>query len=159
MPSHGIPSISRNNRPPTRGALGAIILTVYLILLALSPILHAASPMDTPADPRMFVFISSSMPKGSLVDIAKDSAAHNAPLLLRGLVGDSLQETLLNLRDLAATGAGLEVDPLLFEAYNVQAVPAIVLTCGNRGEGPFAITYGLAPSQALPVLQKLLPAC
>jgi conjugal transfer pilus assembly protein TrbC len=99
------------------------------------------------------------MPTGSLVDIAKDSAAYHAPLLLRGLVGDSLQETLLTLKDLVATGAGLEVDPLLFEAYDVHAVPAVVLTCGTRGEGPFALTYGLAPSQALPVLQKVLPAC
>ena len=80
-------------------------------------------------------------------------------MLLRGLVGSSLQETLLTLKDVVAQGAGLEVDPLLFESYGVEAVPAVVLTCGGRGEGPFALVYGLSPSQALPILRKALPAC
>jgi len=59
----------------------------------------------------------------------------------------------------ATPGAALEVDPLLFETYGVEAVPAVVLTCGGRGEGPFALVYGLSPSQALPMLRKALPAC
>ncbi len=67
-----------------------------------------------------------------------------------------MQETLLALRDVAATGAALEVDPLPFETYGVHAVPAVVLTCGARNAGPFAVVYGLTPSQALARLEKVL---
>jgi conjugal transfer pilus assembly protein TrbC len=109
--------------------------------------------------PHLYVFISSSLSRGELVGLARDSASLDAPMLLRGLVGSSLQETLLTLKDVVAQGAGLEVDPLLFESYGVEAVPAVVLTCGGRGEGPFALVYGLSPSQALPILRKALPAC
>ena len=109
--------------------------------------------------PHLYVFVSSSLPISSLVRIAQDAAALDAPLLIRGLVGTSLQETLLNLKDVVAQGATLEVDPLPFEAYGVEAVPAVVLTCGNRNEGPFAILYGLDASQALPYLRKALPRC
>jgi type-F conjugative transfer system pilin assembly protein TrbC len=109
--------------------------------------------------PHLYVFISSSLPMVSLIAIAKDAAELDAPLILRGLVGSSLQETLLNLKDLVAEGAGVEVDPLPFEAYGVEAVPAVVLTCGNRNEGPFAIVYGLDASHALPYLRKVLPRC
>jgi conjugal transfer pilus assembly protein TrbC len=109
--------------------------------------------------PHLYVFISSSLSSGELVALARDSASLDAPMLLRGLVGSSLQETLLTLKDVVAQGAGLEVDPLLFESYGVEAVPAVVLTCGGRGEGPFALVYGLSPSQALPILRKALPAC
>jgi conjugal transfer pilus assembly protein TrbC len=99
------------------------------------------------------------MTADALRRIARDSAILDVPLVLRGLIGASLQETLLNLTDVAAQGAEIEVDPTLFEAYGVEAVPAVVLTCGGRGEGPFAVLYGLVPSQALPRLRQALPRC
>lgn len=119
----------------------------------------AATPGPQEISPHLYVFISSGMPKGSLLAVAKDAATLDAPLILRGLVGGSLQETLLNLKDLVAQGAGLEVDPLPFVRYGIAAVPAVVLTCGARDQGPYAVVYGLLPSQALPYLRQALPTC
>jgi conjugal transfer pilus assembly protein TrbC len=134
----------------------AIVLCLGALLLGHSPASHAATPE---VSPHLYVFISSGMPKGSLLAVAKDTATLDAPLLLRGMVGSSLQETLLNLKDLVAQGVGLEVDPLPFVTYGIEAVPAVVLTCGARNEGPYAVVYGLLPSQALPYLRKALPKC
>ncbi len=133
-----------------------IFMTLTLSYLPAST--RAADPTRE-VSPHLYVFISSSMPADALRTIARDSATLDAPLILRGLVGASLQETLLNLKDVAAEGAELEIDPTLFDAYGVEAVPAVVLTCGGRGEGPFALIYGLVPSQALPRLRKALPRC
>jgi conjugal transfer pilus assembly protein TrbC len=133
-------------------------LFVALTLSCLPASTRAADPTPE-VSPHLYVFISASMTAEALRTIARDSATLDAPLVLRGLVGASLQETLLNLKDVAAEGAELEVDPTLFETYGVEAVPAVVLTCGSRGEGPFALVYGLVPSLAFPRLRKALPRC
>ena len=136
-------------------ALG--FFTILVLFLATA----AAGPGEEPGEvsPHLYVFVSSSLPMSRLIAIAKDAAILDAPVIIRGLVGNSLQETLLNLKDVVAEGVALEVDPLPFEAYGITAVPAVVLTCGNRNEGPFALIYGLDGSRALPYLRKALPRC
>ncbi len=149
------PEPPRHSHPAPLACLGLILALIFSGLPAST---RAADP--TPEiSPHLFVFISASMGAEALRTISRDSATLDAPLILRGLVGASLQETLLNLKDVAAEGAELEIDPTLFEAYGVEAVPAVVLTCGGRGEGPFVLVYGLIPSQALPRLRKALPRC
>lgn len=163
MSSQTRPSTGHPQTPFARGHTTSPLLfpivCLLLITLTLLTRLHAADAPAPVPQPTLYVFISASIPKASLLEIAKDAVSYHAPLLLRGLVGSSLQETLLTLKDLVALGAGLEVDPLLFEAYGVEAVPAVVLTCGTRGDGPYAITYGLPPTPALPILRKALPRC
>ncbi len=144
------------HRRSLRRRLLAVLITMGLLGMVGD---RAGAVEPEEISPHLYVFISSSLPMVSLLALAKDAAGLDAPLILRGLVGSSLQETLLNLKDLVAEGAGLEVDPLPFEAYGVEAVPAVVLTCGNRNEGPFAIVYGLDASHALPYLRKVLPRC
>jgi conjugal transfer pilus assembly protein TrbC len=148
-------------RAPLGHTYQATFACLFLLALALSCLPASARSAEPPPEvsPHLYAFISASMTAEALRIIARDSATLDAPLVLRGLVGASLQETLLNLKDVAAEGAELEVDPTLFETYGVQAVPAVVLTCGSRGEGPFALIYGLIPSQALPRLRKALPQC
>lgn len=109
-----------------------------------------------PEDQGLYLFVSSSIPETSLVELAKDAAPLRIPVLLRGLVGESLQESLTRMAPLVKVGAALEIDPLLFEAYRIEQVPAVVRTCGARGEGPYAVIYGIGPSRALPILRKIL---
>ncbi len=152
-PAH--PEAAGHSHPRSAACLG------LLLALALPCVPGAVRAAEPPLEvsPHLYVFISSSMTADALRRIARDSAILDAPLVLRGLIGASLQETLLNLTDVAAEGAEIDVDPTLFEAYGVDAVPAVVLTCGGRGEGPFAVLYGLVPSQALPRLRQALPRC
>lgn len=114
------------------------------------------TPVGLPEGQGLYLFVSSSIPEAGLVELAKDAAPLRIPVLLRGLVGESLQDTLVRMQSLTKVGAALEIDPLLFEAYKIERIPAVVRTCGARGEGPYAVVYGIAPSKALPVLRKML---
>jgi len=124
-----------------------------------SPVIDQKSPKGdhrSRSSGRAFLFISNSIPEAQLLLLAKDATANNLPLVLRGLSGTSLQSTIEKMLPIAKI-ATIEIDPLLYEAYNVEVVPAVVWTCGDRGgDGPFAIIYGLGPAAALPRLQKQL---
>lgn len=119
---------------------------------------HAApvAPPSQDQPGRHYLFISSSIPQAGLVELAKDAAAHRIPMVLRGLVGNSMQETLARMQPISATGAALEIDPTLFQLYKIEQVPAVVRRCGGP-ESLHAVVYGLAPSKALPRLEKMLP--
>lgn len=166
---------------PSTGAWIETLMLRLLVLLALvvldGRLVHAANIEDTarnaadamerhavplaPQTPdrpagRHYLFISSSIPQASLVELAKDAATHRIPLILRGLVGDSMQETLIRMKPVTGTGAALEIDPTLFQFYRIEQVPAVVRTCSEKAER-HAVIYGLAPSKALPRLEKMLP--
>jgi type-F conjugative transfer system pilin assembly protein TrbC len=119
---------------------------------------HAApvAPHSQDQPGRHYLFISSSIPQAGLLELAKDAKAHRIPMVLRGLVGDSLQDTLVRLQPITATGAALEIDPTLFQLYKIEHVPAVVRRCGGP-ESRHAIVYGVAPSKALPLLETMLP--
>lgn len=148
---------------PRHAPISSHLLAIALIGFTLwSPLSTLASESVSPetnhrsqSPSRAFVFISNSIPEAQLLTLAKDATALRLPLVLRGLPGASLQDTLEKMRPIAQI-ASIEVDPLLYEAYGVEAVPAVVLTCGDRGDGPFAILYGVGPSAALPRLRKQL---
>jgi len=150
------------SRPSTAG--GPVDASARKAADAIQQRVDPIAPAGTPAarktnsPPRgLYVFISSSMPQPVLLEIAKDAAHLRVPIILRGLAGESLQDTMNAMLPLSTAGAALEIDPLLFEAYNIERVPAVVRTCGARGEGPYAAVYGIGPSQALPILEKTLP--
>ena len=110
-----------------------------------APETAAAMAGELPRDERIYIFISSSMPKRTLRNYTRDVAKLNDPnvkLVMRGLVGGMkyLKPTLrfvegLLVRDEGCDprkrtceryGAGVEIDPLLFRRYGVDRVPAIV---------------------------------
>jgi len=105
----------------------------------------AAMAGELPRDERVYIFISSSMPKRTLRNYTRDVAKLNDPnvkLVMRGLVGGMkyIKPTLrfvgsLLVRDEGCDpqktkcerfGAGVEIDPLLFRRYGIDRVPAIV---------------------------------
>jgi type-F conjugative transfer system pilin assembly protein TrbC len=110
-----------------------------------APETAAAMAGELPRDERIYIFISSSMPKRTLRNYTRDVAKLNDPnvkLVMRGLVGGMkyLKPTLrfvegLLVRDEGCDprkrtceryGAGVEIDPLLFRRYGIDRVPAIV---------------------------------
>ncbi|MBI3779554.1 MAG: hypothetical protein HY278_00580 [candidate division NC10 bacterium] len=136
--------------------LGLVLILLFVGCTAyIAYAAEAEGPQQVPKGVNLFV--SSIIPEASLNVLAQDAAPLRVPLLLRGLVGTSLQETLARMQSVVKVGAALEIDPLPFEAYGIEQVPAVVLTCGTRGEGPFAVVYGLTVSKALPILRRMLP--
>lgn len=83
----------------------------------------------SPTHPRpLLVLVSFSMPEIELRELARQAARIGAPLILRGLVDDSLPATQRKLSSYAdIDGASFAVDPTLFRRFGVSAVPTFIL--------------------------------
>ena len=81
---------------------------------------------------RLFYFFSFSMPRSSLREAARESAAGGAVMVLRGLSGEDLGGTVSRISEvIGKTGAQAWIDPFLFECFSVETVPQIVLAYGH----------------------------
>lgn len=99
------------------------------------------NPDSGKEEPALFYFFSFSMPRPSLREAARESAAAGAVMVLRGLSGEDFGETASRISELIGkTEAEVWIDPVLFECFSVGAVPQLVLA---RGHLPGADCGGL----------------
>lgn len=78
--------------------------------------------------PPLLVLVSFSMPTDALNALAEQAGKIGAPVVLRGLVGDSMEETAKRVAALRSNaGTGLAIDPTLFTRFGVDRVPTVVL--------------------------------
>lgn len=81
------------------------------------------------------MFVSFSMPDPLLVSLSEEAHDYDIPLVVRGLVENDFKKTLLrlaSLKDYASahnkTFHGISIDPVWFAQFNINAVPALVVT-------------------------------
>ncbi|MEN8236234.1 MAG: type-F conjugative transfer system pilin assembly protein TrbC [Pseudomonadota bacterium] len=74
--------------------------------------------------PRLLIFVSFSMPMQVLKSLAQQAALLQGKLVFRGLVANSFVRTAQKLQEL---GSEALIDPTLFRAYAIRAVPVFVL--------------------------------
>ena len=87
----------------------------------------------------ILVFVSFSMPKHSLQQWLLQAEQISAPVLLRGLKHHSLKETLSEFQTLQSqTKSGIQIDPMSFEQFGIDKVPAVVIQHPND----FDVIYG-----------------
>lgn len=110
-----------------------------------APEAAAAMAGELPRDERVYIFISSSVPKRTLRNYVRDVARLNDPnvkLVMRGMVGGMkyIRPTIRFVDGLLVKDegcepkkgkcerlkAGVDIDPLLFRRYGIDRVPAIV---------------------------------
>ena len=110
-----------------------------------APEAAAAMAGELPANERIYIFISSSIPRETLRNYVRDVARlkdPNVKLVMRGLVGGVkyIKPTMrfvsgILLKDPSCDpekgrceryAAGVNVDPLIFRRYGIREVPAIV---------------------------------
>lgn len=72
---------------------------------------------------QLLIFVSLGMPKTTLKALYREAQAQGAVLVLRGLQNNSFKKTTQTLQQL---GIALQIDPLLFQKYQIKAVPAFV---------------------------------
>ena len=100
------------------------------------------------ATPKITVFLSLGLPEAMIAQYLDDAVRFDAALVIRGLVDDDLTRTLAVMNGLLEThskrtagpntgsqanrdnqhGVGIAIDPRAFEMFEVEQVPAIVLT-------------------------------
>lgn len=86
------------------------------------PSFHKNSPLLDEKKP--LIFVSSSMPIESLKRLSYQAKQHGAILVIRGMVSGSMYKTA-ELVD--AIDHPLEIDPKLFERFEVKQVPVFVI--------------------------------
>lgn len=79
-------------------------------------------------------FVSLAIPKEGLKPMLGDARRFGIPATLRGLKENDFRKTAAAVYELAKedNDAGVQIDPTLFERYDVRAVPALVVTCPGR---------------------------
>jgi type-F conjugative transfer system pilin assembly protein TrbC len=74
----------------------------------------------------VMIFVSSSIPKSSLKDLMIQAKKSGAVLVFRGLIG-GLKNTAKFLEDIDKDNVQAIIDPRLFDLFNIEVVPTIVV--------------------------------
>ena len=93
---------------------------------------------DSEDTPNLIVFVSLSMPEASLIRIGQQAAKARAVVAVRGLRygfgKGAMDKSVKALEPLIKTGADVQVHPELFQRYNIQSVPTVVVASdADRG--------------------------
>jgi len=82
------------------------------------------------------VFISFSMPEALIEDYIKEARIYGGVLVLRGLINNSLKQTVAKLKEIEGSdekksNISITIHPHLFKIYNITQVPTIVVSKDN----------------------------
>ncbi|HSY28889.1 MAG TPA: TrbC family F-type conjugative pilus assembly protein [Burkholderiaceae bacterium] len=122
-----------------RKTIAAALLSFFTVTAA-----HAEPMLDSiRADWKTYIFVSSTMPHESLVQLAYDSGQSGAVLVLNGFSGIALGAPV-NIQVMqkfvgeinaacckTSKRPGWIIDPKLFERYHVTSVPSFVIAFGD----------------------------
>ncbi len=97
------------------------------------------------------IFVSFSMPPSSLEQWLAVSNQLHIPLVLRGMIDNSIKKTEQAILPLVKkVHGGFQINPVLFRSFHIQQVPAIVVInhegcrtdaeCGDKNQ--FDVIYG-----------------
>lgn len=85
-------------------------------------------------EPALLVFVTLSMPEASLARIVAQAARSDAVMVIRGLEGNSMRQTLARIQKLIGEHkVAWQIDPEAFRRFGVSQAPAVVLTAGGAG--------------------------
>ncbi len=84
-----------------------------------------------PSNSELIVFVSFSLGDATLKKLFQDANKVGGRLVLRGLYKNSFRLTQQKIKDL---GIVVEIDPPLFEKFQIQQVPTFILALSSQGE-------------------------
>jgi conjugal transfer pilus assembly protein TrbC len=77
------------------------------------------------------------MPKTLLNQYDKIARHLGAKLVIRGLKNNSFKETIAYIKEINAQGTVIEINPQRFKEFEINLVPAFVITDGNKASPKF----------------------
>jgi type-F conjugative transfer system pilin assembly protein TrbC len=119
---------------------------------AISPGSTAYPPAES-ATPPVLLFVSFSMPSLALQQYIVQANHFHIPMVIRGLVNDSFQQTARTLFYITQSHnqGGVAINPFWFRDYQIHAVPALVVTQSCEGRkashchAAYDVVYGNIP--------------
>lgn len=96
-------------------------------------------PLDKVENETVY-FLSFSIPETQLVAVMKEAERNQLPIYIRGLIKNDMKTTANAIKYLVQKHGikGVNIDPMRFDYYGIEAVPALVKKCGNK----FDVVYG-----------------
>lgn len=103
--------------------------------------------------PQFIVFASLSMPEASLKQLVRDTAVAGGVVVFRGFPNNSAKEFVARLSKVVDQGqfASIGIDPRLFRAFDVQAVPTYVSVSSD-----FNLCAGFTCKTAVPPFDRMV---
>lgn len=94
-------------------------------------------PQASDQHPSVYVFASFSMPDASLKALIRQGELTGVPVVLRGLVDNSIEATMQAVHSLYKEGekpvSGAVIDPTLFQRFAIDQVPTVVVAESAAG--------------------------
>lgn len=83
----------------------------------------------------LYIFVSTSMPNETIKRLADQARLTSGTLVFRGIKGGIKGYTAMvgEIQPILQTGVALEIHPELFNRFQIEAVPAFVLTKNDEG--------------------------
>ncbi|EER21661.1 MULTISPECIES: type-F conjugative transfer system pilin assembly protein TrbC [spotted fever group] len=137
--------------------LKTIILTCLLILGSTSALaqpevlLHniVQPKLETKTYNQIYIFVSFSMPDSALKSYYIEAEQAGARLVMQGLKNNSFLETKAKADEI---NISFDIDPNLFEEYQITSVPAIIVN--SEGKGVKRLTGHISLHDALEIMNK-----
>ena len=82
----------------------------------------------------LLIFVSLDMPPAVIKTLAQQAKDLGGTLVLRGMKDGSVRDTKLAVIDIGAQNAPWVIQPALFQAFTVKAVPTFVLANSQSGQ-------------------------
>ena len=103
--------------------------------------------------PQFIVFASLSMPDNTLKQLVRDTAAAGGVVVFRGFPNNSARDFVARLGKVVDEGqfASIGIDPRLFRAFDVQAVPTYVTVSSD-----FDLCAGFSCSTKVPPYDRMI---
>lgn len=106
-----------------------------------------SSSMDTDSQseggPKLLYFVSFSIPDSGIINMNSEAKRYGFLPVIRGLINNDFKATAEKVFSLTKRNKdfGVAIDPFLFKQYDIKAVPALVMVCGNK----YDLIYGSLP--------------
>lgn len=126
------------------------IILMSLLVLSSSNILAGQESLSAKiAQSQIYIFVSFSMPDSALKSYFIAAEQAGARLVMRGLKNNSFLDTKAKADEI---GISFDIDPTLFEKYQITSVPAIIVN--NEDKGVQRLTGHISLHDALEIMNK-----
>jgi conjugal transfer pilus assembly protein TrbC len=95
---------------------------------------HKKNPYQNENGKGAILFVSFSMPDNLLKAYIEQANQYGINIIVRGFIENSFKTTIFKMKELLKQPSGdlgeggIQIDPKAFEVYNIQRVPALVIT-------------------------------
>ncbi|AXF79054.1 type-F conjugative transfer system pilin assembly protein TrbC (plasmid) [Erwinia tracheiphila] len=84
--------------------------------------------------PAIQYFVSFSIPRNGLATMLNNAAQFAVPVNIRGMINNDFRQTANTIFEMTkgSNKGGVQINPRAFRQYGITAVPALVVTCGDK---------------------------